>query len=77
MFAPSLSRAKGNPMSATAFQRMRREAAAKTNETPDRDGIGSMKKAELVEWLEAHGADTEGKVDELRDRLSAIMFMEA
>lgn len=43
---------------------------------PDRNAIASMKKAEVVEWLEAHGAETKGKVGDLRARLTAIMFVD-
>lgn len=67
-------------MSATAFQRLRREAkAAKPEapaETPDRDSIAKMKKPELREWLEAHGAEASGSVSDMRDVLTEIMFVE-
>tara|TARA_R110002049_G_scaffold116516_1_gene269158 strand:- start:83 stop:304 length:222 start_codon:yes stop_codon:yes gene_type:complete len=70
-------------MSATAFQRMRREAAAKPAqiEAPEeltRESIAKMKRADVVEHLEAHGLtedDCEGiKVGELRDMLTNAVF---
>lgn len=44
---------------------------------PSREDIAAMKKADLVDWLEGHGADTSGKVGELRDRLTSLMYLEA
>lgn len=42
-----------------------------------REAIAKLKKDELVELLAAHGADTDGKVDELRERVIAVVFMDA
>ena len=64
-------------MSATAFQRQRREKAAQAGKpaiTPE--NIASMKKPDVIGYLEAHGADTEGSVADFRDRLTQIMFLE-
>lgn len=41
------------------------------------ESIAKMKKADVTELLEAHGADAEGKLPELRARLIAIMFVDA
>ncbi|MGB1215646.1 MAG: hypothetical protein ACPG4X_19910 [Pikeienuella sp.] len=41
------------------------------------DDIDGLKKAELVELLEAHGADTGGTVPKLKTRLKAVMFLGA
>lgn len=44
---------------------------------PTRDEIATMKKAQVVEWLAAHGVeDAKGSVADLREALTAIMFME-
>lgn len=51
-------------------------AAQKPSGLPSKSDIASMKKADCVEWLEAHGADTSGKIADLRDRLRSIMFVE-
>lgn len=42
-----------------------------------RASIDQMKKADLVELLEAHGADTDGNVPALKERLIAEMFAES
>lgn len=45
---------------------------------PSREDIASMKKADLVDWLEAHGVEKPvGTNDELRAALISIMFIEA
>lgn len=44
-------------------------------DVPTRDDIATMKKGEVREWLEAHGADTSGAVGEMRERLVAVMFV--
>jgi len=73
-------------MSATAFQRLRREEAAKAAAEPasqpeeiTREGIAKMKRADLIEHLEAHGlteAECEGvKVPDLRETLIAAVFI--
>lgn len=42
---------------------------------PTKTDIARMPKAELVEWLEAHGVEApEGTAAELREKLTAIMF---
>lgn len=41
-----------------------------------RESIADMKKADLVPLLEAHGAETGGKIDDLRDRLVSVMFVD-
>lgn len=43
---------------------------------PTREDIATMKKADIAEWLEAHGADAGGKVADMRKRLTQIMFLE-
>jgi hypothetical protein len=40
-----------------------------------REGIDKMRKADVVELLDAHGAETDGKLAEMRDRLKAVMFV--
>lgn len=46
-------------------------------EAPTRESIAAMPKAELVEWLQAHGVDApKGTVPELRAALTAIMFVD-
>lgn len=42
----------------------------------DRDAVDAMKKSDLVELLEAHGADVTGNVASLRARLKAVMFVD-
>lgn len=52
-------------------------ARRKTQNAPDpvtRESIAKMKKADVAELLQTHGADTAGTVDEMRDRLIAVMF---
>lgn len=45
---------------------------------PGKDEIASMKKDEVVSWLEAHGVEgPTGKVADLRVKLAEIMYMEA
>lgn len=39
------------------------------------DEINEMRKGDVREWLEAHGADTSGNVGEMRDRLKSVMFV--
>lgn len=48
-----------------------------TNEAPTREAIAAMDKAEVLEWLEAHGWDGDKRlgVEKLRDALTAIMFV--
>jgi len=52
------------------------DAVAITN-TPTRETIAAMDKAELLEWLEAHGWDGDKRlgVEKLRDALTAAMFV--
>lgn len=74
-------------MSITAFNRRRREIAAKESaqakeeEKPEAKGIPSktdiarMPKAELAEWIEAHGVDSpDGTVAELREKLTRMIY---
>ncbi len=42
-----------------------------------RKDIADMKKADVTELLEAHGASTDGNLPELRERLIATMFVDA
>lgn len=45
---------------------------------PTRDEIATMKKADVVEWLAAHGVDdATGTVVDLRKQLKQIMYVEA
>lgn len=50
-------------------------------ERPDpitREDIAKMPKADVIEHLTAHGIEApEGKLDDLRAQLAAIMFVEA
>ncbi len=48
-----------------------------TPEPITREDIADMKKADVVELLEAHGASTDGNLPELRERLIATMFVDA
>ena len=41
-----------------------------------RESIAKMKKGDLVELLEAHGADASGSVEDLRARLVSVMFVD-
>lgn len=42
---------------------------------PSKSDIATMKKADVVEWLEAHGVDApDGKVLDLRKQLTQIMW---
>ena len=43
---------------------------------PSKSDIAIMKKADCIEWLDAHGADTDGTIAELRSRLRAVMYLE-
>ena len=49
--------------------------AEAAKDIPTKSDIATMKKGEVKEWLEAHGADTSGSVADLRERLAAVMFM--
>lgn len=43
---------------------------------PSKSDIARMPKAEVIEWLEAHGVENpDGKVGFLRDKLTQIMFV--
>ncbi len=42
-----------------------------------RESIADMKKADVVDLLEMHGASTEGNLPELRERLIATVFVDA
>lgn len=53
------------------------EAPEEPAQVPTVDDVDGMKKAEAKEWLEAHGADTDGTAAELRDRLRAVVFVGA
>lgn len=53
------------------------DPAGQARDLPTADDIAKMPKAELVEWLKAHGVDApEGKVAELREVLTKIMFVD-
>jgi hypothetical protein len=55
--------------------RAQKPNAAAPKQLPTREEIAKMPKADLIEWLAAHGADNpEGKVSELREQLTAIMY---
>ena len=44
---------------------------------PTREEVAKMPKAEVVSWLKAHGVKApEGGVSELREQLTAIMFVD-
>lgn len=45
-------------------------------ETLTRDDIAKMKAVELRDLLASHGADTNGKVADLRSRLISCMFVD-
>ena len=64
-------------MSATAFQRMRREKAkAEAAPAITREDIANMPKSEVIDLLAAHGVEgATGKVADLREKLTAIMFV--
>ena len=57
--------------------------ATTSPETPDaakaitREDIASMKKADVAELLDAHGVEADGKIGEMRERLEAVMFVDA
>lgn len=53
------------------------DAPEEPAQVPTVDDIDGMKKAEAKEWLEAHGAETEGTVAELRGRLRSVLFVGA
>jgi len=67
-------------MSATGFQRRRRELAAKAEQpkapsVPSREEIADMKRAEVKEWLAAHGVDdAKGNLAELRATLTKTLY---
>lgn len=66
-------------MSATSFQRRRRELAkaqeAKAPSLPTREEIAEMRKPEVKEWLAAHGVDDpKGTVADLRDMLTKAIY---
>jgi hypothetical protein len=51
---------------------------AESASLPTRTDIARMGKAELTEWLEAHGVEQpEGTVAEMRTALASVMFVEA
>lgn len=58
----------------------KKPASQDEDESPEaitRDSIAAMKKGDVRELLEAHGASTEGGVAEMRERLVEVMFVEA
>lgn len=66
----------GQPV--TFEQIMQARGRTETAALPTRDEIASMPKAEVVDWLQAHGVDEpKGKVSDLREELTRIMYMEA
>lgn len=42
---------------------------------PTPDDIDKMKRAEVAEWLEAHGAQATGKIADMRAALKRVMFI--
>lgn len=69
-------------MSATAFQRQRREAAAQAwpeaKSLPTREDIAAMPKGEVKEWLVAHGVDDpNGRVADMRAALVSMIYTDA
>jgi len=57
-----------------------RAAGGARDETgiPSKSDIATMKKGDVIEWLEAHGVTgASGTVSELRDRLRRTMFVDA
>lgn len=47
------------------------------SDVPSKSDIAVMKRADLIEWLEAHGVDApDGSVAEMREQLRAIMFVD-
>jgi len=44
---------------------------------PTRSEIATMKKADCIEWLDAHGvSEPQGTVADLRDMLRSVMYFE-
>lgn len=42
---------------------------------PTREDIATMKRADVIEWLQAHGVDhPKGAIADLRDALTRIMY---
>ena len=65
----------GQDLSFEDLMKLRAGAAPQVEDDP-RAEIAKMKKDDLIESLKAHGADTDGKVDELRERLAAIVLVD-
>jgi hypothetical protein len=54
------------------------DSEPKAEGTPSKSDIATMKKADVIEWLEAHGMDSPtGSVADLRDLLRSVMFLDA
>lgn len=54
-----------------------RVEASLTAGEPTREDVAKMPKAEVIEWLEAHGVEKpDGPLTDLRAKLTAIMFVE-
>jgi len=68
------------PKIVAAYEALEVPVVVKAVATPEpitREGIAEMKKADVTELLEAHGASTEGNLPELRERLIEVMFVNA
>lgn len=69
--------ARFKPQDATAEPVVLDEPTPEPSGIPKKSDIATMKKSDLLEWLEAHGVDNaDGTVAELRDILRAVLFVE-
>lgn len=58
------------------IQRMYRDGSFSKPDDITRESIDTMKKADVRDLLEMHGAPTDGPVAEMRERLKSVMFVE-
>jgi hypothetical protein len=53
------------------------EAVSAAGNVPTKTQIAGMKKADAIEWLEAHGVDSpQGGIAELRAHLRSVMYVD-
>jgi hypothetical protein len=53
------------------------EAQAVKVDVPSKSDIATMKKADVIEWLEAHGVPAhDGSITDLRAMLRSVMFLD-
>lgn len=69
-------RAKGFKIIDARFDPVRKDEPVEAPVPQSPEDVAGLKKPGVIKFLEAHGADTVGGVDELRDRLTETMFVQ-